>query len=72
MLARWSSEQKDPMRHFRRSTIHHSLVLIKQNPPQCGDRECDTEEERMLNLKLFAGQDYNRLLFSAGQEVTAL
>lgn len=37
-----------------------------------GDREPDTEEERMLNLKLFTGQDYNRLLFSTGQEVTAM
>lgn len=36
-----------------------------------GDREPDTEEERMLNLKLFTGQDYNRLLFSTEQEVTA-
>lgn len=37
-----------------------------------GDREPDTEEERMLNLKLFTGQDYNRLLFSTRQEVTAM
>lgn len=37
-----------------------------------GDREPDREEERMLNLKLFTGQDYNRLLFSTGQEVAAM
>lgn len=59
------------MGYFRRPTIHYSLPLINKILHTGGEREPDTEEEGMLKLKLFTGQDYNRLLFSAGQEVTA-